>query len=150
MYGEELAAGIGGISFTVSFAVAAELKASALRDGLKRDELIATVMLIYVLLLLLQTISKRVFDGLFNLVKNNTDDDPRLAAIKDDRGDHTVLSFIQQVVMVAIQITVSLAVQLITEYVGSEQATGQARMISLVTLAVFFMFFEWSAGLLRL
>ncbi len=168
MDGSRLLGRIGAISVTVSFAVATEIERAATEDGMRRDELIVLTLVVYVLLLTLPSIVSRLHDliarsrdwvATFSRLAPS-DAPPRhdekldikllnmLREVDSESGTRSLLSFANQLMHIAEQITLSLTVQLITLYVSSESTSRSVRIITLLTVSVFFMFFQWSSAVL--
>lgn len=157
--GSRLLSRIGTISVSVSFAVASEINDAALEAGMRRDELVAVVLLTYVVLGMALFATKSAFKWISTKLEDGNESSvhpPKaavnaalatLSAAKNPHA-HTIFEFVGLITELAQHILLSLAVQLITDYVSTNETSRTARVITLVSVSVFFMFFQWSSELM--
>jgi hypothetical protein len=126
------------LAFSVSFGIANELLAAATEAGVSEDELVAVVLALSVVLAALPRsvhIATRELQAreLFGWKR------PDAAQTVDAGG---LAAFIGLLVDIAKRISVSIAVQLLAANVRAKQPLRAVRIVSLLSVAVFFLFLE--------
>jgi hypothetical protein len=120
------------LAFSVSFSIGAEFLASAKEAELSEDELVAAVLVVVVLLSALPKTAQHV---VYELRKR------KLVPVGAG-GMQGVVAFASLVTSIVQKIALSLAVQLLANNVRSRQQDRAVRIISLVSVVIFFLFLE--------
>ena len=126
------------LAFSVSFGIANELLAAATEAGVSEDELVAVVLAISVVLAALprsvKIATRELHEReLFGLKK------PDPEHVPDPGG---LAAFTGLLVDIAKRISVSISVQLLAANVRAKQPLRAVRIVSLLSVAVFFLFLE--------
>jgi len=125
------------LAFSVSFSIANELRDAASEWQLTEEELIGIVLLLAVMLGGLPSAVKSVVGLLQRRLQ------PRNAAGKpDEHKQSEVLQFVSLLIQMAERISISLCVQLLAANVRSRQPLRSVRVVSLLSVVIFFLFFE--------
>ena len=125
------------LAFSVSFAIANELLDSAHEAEISPDELIALLLVLAVVLAALPralgTLGRaltRIFPGVFPWMEDGA------------KGGEGLGDFLTLVVSIAKRISVSISVQLLAQQVRAKQPLRSVRIVSLLSVAVFFLFLQ--------
>ena len=127
------------LAFSVSFGIGNELLSWAQDSNLTEDELVAVVLILTVLL---SALPKSFRHGLSELQARGWVSEP-----KKDEVPQGVVQFVELLVNITRRICVSLAVQLLSANVRSRQADRSVRIVSLVSVAIFFLFLEATSSI---
>jgi hypothetical protein len=156
---------IGDVSFTVSYAVAAEIRASAIVGGVSDYELIAGVLLIAILLAATPSITQRAYrtvalgwrharlrgtsDGVWRMRVRRLldwvllgDDDER----REGPTTRSLVAFVTLLFATGQRIAISLLVQVVAATAVSNQTLRIDRVLTLLSVAVFFIFLQSGAS----
>lgn len=131
------------LAFSVSFSIANELRDAASEWRLTEEELIGIVLLLAVMLGGLPSAVKSVV-GLLQrrLQPRNAADKPASTHKPDEHKQSEVLQFVSLLIQMAERISISLCVQLLAANVRSRQPLRSVRVVSLLSVVIFFLFFE--------
>lgn len=131
------------LAFSVSFGIGRELMDAANESGMTEDELVAAVLALSI-----------VFIALPRTVKLLTEELGRCCArIMPSGGrittptEHGLLAFVGLLVDIARRIAISLSVQLLAANVRAKQPDRAVRVVSLLSVAVFFLFLEATSNI---
>jgi len=124
------------LAFSVSFGIARELLDAANESGVSEDELVAVVIALSVVFAALPKSVRLLREelrehGWLGFSKANKDD-----------GNSGVLDFLSVLVDIAKRISVSISVQLLASNVRARQTLRAVRVVSLLSISVFFLFLE--------
>ena len=128
------------LAFSVSFGIGRELMDAANEAGLTEDELVASVLALSIVFIALpRTVS---------MVTNEL----RLVGVlsrgaKGEPSGHGILAFMALLVDIARRIAISLSVQLLAANVRAKQPDRAVRIVSLLSVAVFFLFLEATSSI---
>jgi len=126
----EVAGALGSLgsdlAFTVSFVTARELLEAGTDSGLRDEEIIAAILALSIVLSSL----------------------PKTAAVLMPAGigGDGILAFFQTIVGLSQRIVISLSVQLLAASVRSKTEVRSVRVLSLLSVSVFFLFLEAAAN----
>tara|TARA_B110000046_G_scaffold172608_2_gene194534 strand:- start:384 stop:881 length:498 start_codon:yes stop_codon:yes gene_type:complete len=143
----------GDLPFMISFSVGNELKTSALELGLHLDELITLAFVLYVMVSALRSSLSSLEEQIGNIlhaVWNRRRFTGRAApqpSVTDDT--RSPFKFVEGVLDMAERITLQLAVQLVASSVNMTQSIRTVRILSLLSVSIFFMFIQEGATLSR-
>lgn len=129
------------LAFSVSFNIATELLDAAHETHLSEEELIGIVLLTSVVLASIPSGLRAVRDELAKLRVANDPTSLREKA-KEGRGNTGVFEFVELLVRMAQRISISICVQLLASNVRSRQPLRSVRVVSLLAVAIFFLFLE--------
>ena len=137
------------LAFAVSFAVSAEALAAAEEAQISNDELIGIVLIISVLLTALPRSAMIVLSELSRLgVFGTKPKDSSVRETKTDAGEPSGLAaFLTLLVSMIQRILLSTAVQLLSSNVRSKQPLRSVRIVSLLSVAIFFTFVQASSSI---
>lgn len=167
-----LAALGGDMSFTVSYAVASELRTSAVEGGMADYELIVFVLLAAVVLAAIPSAARRVSQVTVLAWTHARSDVEHLpswlvrsldwltgAKAKAEDGEtgrvespssYSFLAFVELLVATGRRIAVALLVQLVAASAVVDQTVRIDRILALITVAVFFIFLQSGASAVNL
>jgi hypothetical protein len=126
------------LAFSVSFGIARELLDSAEDAHLSEEELIGIVLAISVVLTAIPSSFRAVR---LELAKMRLITSPEEAAGKE-KEPSGILEFVTLLVRMAQRISISICVQLLASNVRSRQPLRSVRVVSLLAVAIFFLFLE--------
>tara|TARA_Y100000768_G_scaffold330515_1_gene269263 strand:- start:11835 stop:12299 length:465 start_codon:yes stop_codon:yes gene_type:complete len=134
------------LAFSVSFGIARELLDAAKESGISEDELVAVVFALSVAF----SAFPRAFSRLFRELKEHTKFGRALFTKSDPK--HTPApsglgAFMKLLVDIAQKISVSISVQLLAANVRTLQPLRAVRIVSLLTVAIFFLFLEATSSI---
>ena len=135
------------LTFSVSWSVARELLDGASDSQLGEDELIAIVLGLSVVLTALPKAlvsASREVPKLWRWARNARPA-PASAAPKGPAEGSGLLAFLAVFVSIAQRISISLVVQLLAANVRTRQPLRSVRILTLLSVAVFFLFLESTA-----
>ncbi len=127
------------LAFSVSFGIGRELLDAAQDSNMTEDELVAAVL---VLTVVLSALPKTVSNGLDELRERGWIGKPNPGEVP--RG---FTQFVRLLVDIARRICVSLAVQLLSANVRTRQTDRAVRIVSLISVAIFFLFLEATSSI---
>ena len=139
------------LSFSVSYTIASELRDSAISAGVPQDELIALVFLLYLLLMYLPGTLSELWMSAGKLrgdgydVADEQEEKQQKQEVKQDVY-RSVWDFAKEMHSMAQRITLSLAVQLVARSVTMREPQWRVRVLTLMSVAIFFLYIEASAG----
>jgi hypothetical protein len=125
------------LSVTISFVVATELLSTARENGVNEDELIAAILMIGVAL-------KSIPRGFAKVIELELL--PKALSTTSD-ATRGVFGFLHTLVDIATRISISLAIQLLAAGVRARSELRSVRVITLLTLAIFFLVSERASSL---
>jgi len=128
------------LAFSVSFGIGQELLSAAREEQMSEDELVASVMILSI-----------VFAALPRMFRVATSELRKLGLL-DRKPSPTdaetgLLQFVSLLVDISKRIAVSLTVQLLAANVRAKQPNRVVRIVSLLSVAVFFLFLEASSSI---
>jgi hypothetical protein len=128
------------LAFSVSFGIGQELLSAAREAQMSEDELVASVMILSI-----------VFAALPRTFRVATSELRKLGLL-DRKPSPTdaetgLLQFVSLLVDISKRIAVSLTVQLLAANVRAKQPNRVVRIVSLLSVAVFFLFLEASSSI---
>lgn len=132
------------LSFSVSFGIGRELLDAAQEAQMSEDELIASVLIVSIVM----TALPRTFRSMSKLLRqsgwlgNPTPKPHPLSATESG-----LVAFFGLLVDIAKRIAISLSVQLLAANVRAKQANRAVRIVSLLSVAIFFLFLEASSSI---
>ena len=143
------------LAFSVSLGIAHELLGAAQDAHISEDELIAVVLLVSVLLAALPStfvgFSKQYAEVMRALSASGKDANKEGAkkGTEDDkaRGPSGIMQFITLLVTISQRISLSICVQLVASNVSSTQPLRSVRVVSLLAVAIFFLFLESTSSI---
>ena len=171
-----LAALGGDMSFTVSYAVASELRTSAVQSGMADYELIAFVLLTAVVLSAVPSSARRIaqvgavtwkhtrisasqqvpawlvrgVDWLMGVKaksdKSDKSDNSDAVDALDGPRSYSFIAFLELLVATGRRIAVALLVQLVAASAVVDQTVRLDRILALISVAVFFIFLQSGAS----
>ena len=125
------------LAFSVSFGIAGELLAAAQDAQLGDDELVGIVLTLSVVLGAIPKGLLIAYKEVSNVVGVEI----------GNRNSSELLNFLNLLIDVARRISISITVQLLSANVRSKQPQRAVRIVSLLTIAVFFLFLEATSSL---
>lgn len=144
------------LSFSISFLAANELVEAAKEGQLADAELVAVMLFVVVVVSVLKgVVSRRVADALKRrTVRINGEIAPDVNESERDslvqtalrEQSKSLLEFVLLLLLVVQRITLSLTVQVVAVSVRSTSASRAVRVISLLSLVLFFLFLDSSTG----
>jgi hypothetical protein len=126
------------LAFSVSFGIASELLDSAKESHLSEEELIGIVLAISIVLTATPSSFRAVRAELAKMRLFTNSDETTLEAKKPSG----ILEFITLLVRMAQRISISICVQLLASNVRLRQPLRSVRVVSLLGVAIFFLFLE--------
>lgn len=126
------------LAFSVSLGIAHELLAAAQEAHLTEDELIAIVLAVSVLLAALPSTFKAIRRQYVEMTTSG-DKDLHSQGHVEPSG---ILGFATLLVRMSQRISLSICVQLVASNVRSRQPLRSVRVVSLLAVAIFFLFLE--------
>ena len=142
------------LSFSVSFNIATELLDAANESHLSEEELIGIVLLLSVVLASMPS----AFKSLRELLARQREEEAKVRRMKNSRDGieakeddpppkrptepSGVFEFFTLLVKMAQRISISICVQLLASNVRSRQPLRAVRVVSLLAVAIFFLFLE--------
>ena len=133
------------LTFSVSWSVAHELLDGASESQLGEDELIGIVLGVSVVLTALPKALMSLSAELPRFWRWATNKPPPSDAATPPAEGSGLIAFIGVFVSIAQRISVSLVVQLLAANVRSQQPLRSVRILTLLSVAVFFLFLESTA-----
>tara|TARA_Y100000389_G_scaffold31394_1_gene26592 strand:- start:797 stop:1243 length:447 start_codon:yes stop_codon:yes gene_type:complete len=127
------------LAFSVSFGIGRELLDAANDSNLTEDELVASVL---VLTVVLSALPKTVSHGINELRERGI-----LGKPKPGEVPQGFAQFAKLLLDITRRICVSLAVQLLSANVRTRQTDRAVRIVSLVSVAIFFLFLEATSSI---
>lgn len=127
------------LAFSVSFSIGRELLESAQESNMTEDELVAAVL---VLTVVLSALPKTVSHGISELRGRGWISKP-----VSNEAPQGLSQFVRILIDIARRICVSLAVQLLSANVRTRQTDRAVRIVSLISISVFFLFLEATSSL---
>lgn len=131
------------LAFSVSFGIGRELMDGANEAGLTEDELVAAVLALSIVFIALPRTVKLLMEELGRCFSRVSPSDPRAAT----PTEHGLLAFVALLVDIARRIAISLSVQLLAANVRAKQPDRAVRVVSLLSVAVFFLFLEATSSI---
>lgn len=122
------------LAFSVSFSIGRELLDAAQDSNVSADELVAAVL---VLTVVLSALPKTVANAFGELIERGWLGKPNSGEVP--RG---LTQFVKLLVDISRRICISLAVQLLSANTRTGQTDRSVRILSLISVAVFFLFLE--------
>ncbi len=136
------------LAFSVSFGIANELLDAAHEAHLSEEELIGIVLALSVVLSAMPSSFRAVQREL--AMRRTTEKAPNA---KSDPGQGTkesgLLEFVSLLVKMAQRISISICVQLLASNVRSRQHLRSVRIVSLLSVSIFFLFLESTSSVGR-
>lgn len=131
------------LAFSVSYTIALELRESAESGGFNTHELVAIVFLMSILLMATPSIIVRATQ----IARHSNIEWLRtIGTIHKQQTWSAIIKFIALLLSIARRIVVSLLVQLVANAAVAQQGARSARILSLLSVAVFFLFLESGAS----
>tara|TARA_B100000575_G_scaffold194892_1_gene157510 strand:+ start:4035 stop:4484 length:450 start_codon:yes stop_codon:yes gene_type:complete len=127
------------LAFSVSFGIGRELLDAARDSNMTEDELVAAVL---VLTVLLSALPKTIGHAFNELRARGV-----LPKLKHEEVPQGVVQFANILVDITRRICVSLAVQLLSANVRTRQTDRAVRIVSLISVAIFFLFLEATSSI---
>lgn len=128
------------LAFSVSFGIGQELLSAARESQMSEDELVASVLILSI-----------VFTALPRTFRVATSELRKLGFLgrkpSPTEAESGLLQFVSLLVDIAKRIAVSLTVQLLAANVRAKQPNRVVRIVSLLSVAVFFLFLEASSSI---
>lgn len=144
------------LSFSISFLAANELVAAAKDAQLADVELCAILLLVVVSVSVAKGLVKRRVDDALQRRKVKIGDEIDDGVSESDRSllvekalddeSRTVLEFVLLLLLIVQRIALSLCVQVVAVSVRSNSSSRTVRVISLLSLVLFFLFLDSSTG----
>lgn len=128
------------LAFSVSFGIGQELLSAAREAQMSEDELVAAVLILSI-----------VFTALPRTFRVGTGELRKLGVLsrnpRPTDAESGLLQFVSLLVDIAKRIAISLTVQLLAANVRAKQPNRVVRIVSLLSVAVFFLFLEASSSI---
>ena len=128
------------LAFSVSFGIGQELLSAAREAQMSEDELVASVLILSI-----------VFTALPRTFRVATGELRKLGVLdrkaRPTDSESGLLQFVSLLVDIAKRIAISLSVQLLAANVRAKQPNRLVRIVSLLSVAVFFLFLEASSSI---
>lgn len=128
------------LAFSVSFGIGQELLSAAREMQMSEDELVASVLILSI-----------VFTALPRTFRVATGEMRKLGCLSrkpnTTEAESGLLHFVSLLVDIAKRIAISLTVQLLAANVRAKQPNRVVRIVSLLSVAVFFLFLEASSSI---
>jgi hypothetical protein len=128
------------LAFSVSFGIGQELLSAAREAQMSEDELVASVLILSI-----------VFTALPRTFRVATVELRKLGVLdrkpRPTDAESGLLQFVSLLVDIAKRIAISLTVQLLAANVRAKQPNRVVRIVSLLSVAVFFLFLEASSSI---
>jgi hypothetical protein len=128
------------LAFSVSFGIGQELLSAAREAQMSEDELVASVLILSI-----------VFTALPRTFRVATGELRKLGVLdrkpRPTDAESGLLQFVSLLVDIAKRIAISLTVQLLAANVRAKQPNRVVRIVSLLSVAVFFLFLEASSSI---
>ena len=122
------------LAFSVSFAIANELLDAGQNAGISEDELVAVVLTLAVVF---TALPRTVHAGIQQFA----------GKAKGDERSSGLWDFLQLLVGIAKRISISVSVQLLAANVRAKQPLRAVRVVSLLSVAIFFLFLEATSSI---
>jgi hypothetical protein len=132
------------LAFSVSFGIGRELMDAANEAGMTEDELVAAVLVLSIVFIALPRTVKLVLDELGRCCVRAK---ILSSEAKLTPTEHGLLAFVALLVDIARRIAISLSVQLLAANVRAKQPDRAVRIVSLLSVAVFFLFLEATSSI---
>lgn len=129
------------LAFSVSFGIARELLDAANDSDLSEEELIGIVLAISVVLTAIPSSVRSVRAELAKMRRTVKDDSGKENGASD-APTSGIFEFFTLLVRMAQRISISICVQLLATNVRSRQPLRSVRVVSLLAVAIFFLFLE--------
>lgn len=126
------------LAFSVSFGIGNELLEAARDAQMSEDELIASVLILSIVFAALPRTFRLTLKELRSA---------GLLAKETPKGGSGLAAFMTLLVDIARRIAISLSVQLLAANVRAKQPNRAVRIVSLLSVAVFFLFLEASSSI---
>ena len=130
------------LAFSVSFGIGRELLDAAQEAQMSEDELVASVLTLSIVM----TALPRTFRSITRAFRQrgSKDETPPHPLSGTESG---LVSFFGLLVDIAKRIAISLSVQLLAANVRAKQPNRAVRIVSLLSVAIFFLFLEASSSI---
>lgn len=133
------------LAFSVSFGIGHELMDGANEAGMTEDELVAAVLALSIVFIALPRTVKLMIDELGRCFRRAHTAPSEAKPLTPT--EHGLLAFVALLVDIARRIAISLSVQLLAANVRAKQPDRAVRVVSLLSVAVFFLFLEATSNI---
>lgn len=133
------------LAFSVSFGIGRELMDAANEAGMTEDELVAAVLALSIVFIALPRTVKLLAEEAGRCCSR-----ARILPLEGRAAtstEHGLLAFVALLVDIARRIAISLSVQLLAANVRAKQPDRVVRVVSLLSVAVFFLFLEATSNI---
>lgn len=137
------------LTFSVSFAIAQELRDQAVETDISRVELIAVMTLLTIALDRAPDALQAIVRGARHLRVKWCGGNPSKPASKQKASAQKVVDFFRLFVDISRRISASLLVQLVANAISTNEPLRASRIVSLLTITIFFVFLQSGAMVIQ-
>lgn len=128
------------LAFSVSYTIAVELRESATEWGLTTNELVTIIFVISMILVTVPTVIEQFFVGPYGSMV------ARFVSCNNNEPLVSLGNFCKLLLTISQRIAISLLIQLVANSAVAQEGSRGTRVLSLLSVAVFFLFLQSGAS----